>query len=128
MVNHDTIKGFIESRINDKVEVSLLSEYTNYFGTTKSFKMVCNSRHNLVILDPSLWPNGTVIRRFFEKKKVNQATNKGETNENQQATQDVNKHGRGRTNSVDKGEQELNMEESVGSFEGARQTQVIYLW
>ena len=134
-VNHDTIRKFIEDKINDKVEVTLLSEYTNYFGTTKSFKMVCNSAHNKTILEPTLWPKGTIIRRFFEKRKVNQAkhvsgvktdaVSKGASSQlNQQATiiNDVNRQVIGVGEKEGAHGHEMNMDASNDGVENIKQT------
>jgi hypothetical protein len=58
----DNVRSFIKSKIT---EMDIVCEQLTSRGDYSSFKIGADSRHLSTLNDPSFWPSGTAVRRFF---------------------------------------------------------------
>ena len=67
-VSLDDLKGYIESLNVNVVELDDIARKHNRF---KSFRLCLRKKDLETIKDPNFWPEGIVVRRFFQKAIVN---------------------------------------------------------
>ena len=67
-VSLDDLKTYIESLNVNVVELDDIARKHNRF---KSFRLCIRKKDLETIKDPNFWPEGIVVRRFFQKSNVN---------------------------------------------------------
>ena len=64
----DSVTTFVSDTIKLSVECHKLeTRYDSYF----SFKLVTDSKNLLSLLDPSVWPENVLVRKFYNKRHDN---------------------------------------------------------